>query len=1014
METPLKIRVNRRGLARVLGAGAVLKTPEDKARVIDTQKDARGVSPAQRFHGADSKNWEEETRTAREVISLLKSGYGVAPAQFKPDPKKAKETGIKKYLSHRSRLTFVKTALLMLDGDEWSDACPAPESVSELLARFPTMRDDFCFLSESLSSRTEEKPELRFRCGVLLPDYLTGSERDMRAFEVLVLESLCERYPFVAPAVGKDLSRLGFGNARRGAIYTELPGRIPPERLAWARAKAEQLIKTEARAAVEKEERAAAARAARVQNAKRKGTSVSEDGYESDDPLAVFRETPIRHLLQAIGCSENGIASGDASEWHFPGASMKKSFLLFENGGMQIFSNTMQAAMPSGADPRINGHRFVCFYLFGYDYVNAGGEERVRLLRELAAAGYGQFKEKPKPRTGARLPVLVKEKTEGERQTGAVLSVVRAQLTENLRCWLREEGAHRRFLLLSHDTGVGKTYAVISETDALLMVSSHSDLTEEHYRTALDCGNEGFRWRGRAVGFQAVLDNLGLQWGGIPGRRRPELADACFELASDGRARAMCAQADVADVMARRGYHLGRDLCSLCAEIERCQQVAYLSQERAANASAQVFISYPELDILFDETRAKFVERLCSFYKDRTAVIDDCNPAQLSPRREVSLSLITALFKERTEDWVRDAQKSGTTVHFAPALSTAFLKDLQSLLQTGTNPNKAVSNLQDTYNLSDVREELSAIPIYIVVSDGQVEDARTGRVLDSDRFKSERVRDGIHRVFYQPREARRLRLVNDRDLPRVVDRESGFVAAMLENAPVRRKETGRVVAWEFLLQPHLTLKNTIALSATARAEDFRNVLGPTVDFKAIDGEPVAWEQGCKVYQLDRATYTERSYFERDGGEITGPGARLLDAGSLISKEARAGRKVLVVGRKALTSGAVSEVMKPVMNLPGVEIRNYGELVGVNEFSDFDTVFLMLPYPGREEIEVQASAVYREDFDALDLETRAAGTVRAGGLFSARYCAVFGQVCVLQLAQRFSNLDTPPKRCTCVY
>ena len=578
----------------------------------------------------------------------------------------------------------------------------------------------------------------------------------------------------------------------------------------------------------------------------------------------------------------------------------------------------------------------------------------------------------------ARLPVLVKEKTEGETQTCAVLSVVRAQLTENLRCWLREEGAHRRFLLLSHDTGVGKTYAVISETDSLFMVSPHSELTDEHYRRAADFGNEAFRWRGRAFGFQAVLDNVGLQWGGIPGRRRPELEDACFELASDGRARAMCAYADVANVMARRGYHLGRDLCSLCPPIERCRQVGYLSQERAANASAQVFISYPELDILFDETRAPFVERLCSFYKDRTAVIDDCNPAQLSPRREVSLSLITALFKERTEDWVRDAKKSGTTVHFAPALSTAFLKDLQSLLQTGTKPNRAVANLQDTYNLSDVREELSAIPIYIVVSDGQVEDARTGRVLDSDRFKNERVRDGLHRVFFKPRDARRLRLVNDRDLPRVVDRESGFVAAMLENAPVRRKETGGPPAWEFLLKPHLILKNYIALSATARAEDFRNVLGPNVDFKAIAGSPPRWMAGCKVYQLDRATYTERSYFQREGGEITGPGARLLDVFSLISKEASAGRRVLLVGRKALTEKPISETSHPVENRQGVAIRNYGELVGVNEFSDFDTVFLMLPYPGREEIENTAAAVYRGDFETLDLETRAAGTVRAGG------------------------------------
>ena len=1018
METPMKIRVNRQGLVRVLGAGAVLKTPEDKARVIDsTPYPGKTYGPAGRFHGTDSKNWEEETRTAREVISLLKSGYGVAPAQFTPDPKKAKETGIKKYLSHRSRLTFVKTALLMLDGDEWSDACPAPESVSELLARFPTMRDDFCFLSESLSSRTEEKPDLRFRCGVLLPDYLTGSERDMRAFEVLVLEYLCERYPFVAPAVGKDLSRLGFGNARRGAIYKELPGRIPPERLAWAREEAARQLQAKAREEVERKERAAAARSARLQTAKRKGTSVSEDGYESDDPLAVFRATPIRELLIQIGCTENGIEHGGAAEWHWPGATMKKSFLLFENGGMQVFSNTMQEAMPSGADPRINGHRFVCYYLFGYDYVNAGGQERETLLRALAAAGYGQFKEKPPPRTGPRRRVSRWEvdpngpKKIREEDLPA-MAAVRGDLKKQVVGWLdADAGGKKRFLLLSYDTGAGKSYAMILNAEDLLMISPHWELAAGNARVSEekaiglgikpeDLERYRFLWQGKTAGWRAAALDLGFDPDGeIPTdlETRGLFAPRLGQVQSDGRT-LQCAYGDHVNRYHRNGYEFGTAFCPNCAFLEECQRNGNHSQRARAQKAKHVHIAWA--DIVFDPALKTFagLEKV----KD-LAVVDDIPIADLILRREVSISKLERFISERSEGWLQD---TGLDLDFKPDTGAqggvlSFLKRLRWLLSTDGGPGdvKGALDAFEKKTLETARRELARIPFYYSVNDDGIQDHKGNRTLSKEEFpelygwlkKREKTREDaglsflkkIQKVDLTPARALRLGVVDRyKDLPAVVDPARGFVNALLDATARVRKviKTDGARVLEISVKPTLNFQNTVLLSATADADSVRAMLRPGVDFSHEQGPQARWREGCQVFQINTGVYTGESFFKKPfGREVSGPGPRLQDVVNAVLKEGNAGRKVLLVGRKALTSEAVRDVMSPILEHPNVAVLNYGAVDGLNDYTDFDTVFLMLPYPDRQELEARAWAVYREDFDTLDFEKRERVQVRCAGI-----------------------------------
>lgn len=1013
METPLTIRVNRR---------AVLRSPEDKAAAIDTKKDARGISPAARYHGPSSQNWKEEVHTARGVISLLRGGLGVAPATFKPDRKRARETGNRIYLSCRSDATFHKTGLLMLDGDEWSDACPAPATVAELLERFPTMRDDFCFLGESLSSRSEAKPEMRFRLGVLLPDFLTCSAVDRRAFLILV-KDLCERYPFVAEGVGKDISRLAFGNAREGAIYHELPGRISHKRLSACRARADAKLKTKEEQDEKDEKRAAAALERRVETAKREGRAVSADGYDEQDPLAAFRETPLRDLLLEIGCTENGIETGGAESWHWPDATIQHSFDLFENGGLRIYSNTMQSELPSSAGPKINGHRFLCFYSYGVDFVNASARERDELARRLSADGFGCYekREKPKPRTGPR---RLLSKWEVDPNAGPKIReedlAEMGEVRENLETCLIEfvegdvGGARRRFLLLTYDTGTGKSHIWIWKTDNLLMISPHFSLAEgnaeqsrkKHIGLGLtdeDVKRAVFLWNGKSAGWRAAAADLGFDPDGeIPTdtKTRQGFANRFGEVQGDGRA-LQCAFADLEKRYHRAGYEFGSVYCPSCAFREDCQKTGYLSQRERAKRARHVHVAWS--DVVFDcalKTFAGLAET------HELAVVDDLPIADMIVKRSVSVAELARLISEREEGWVAD---TGLDCDFkTETMTLSFLKKCIAFL---SGDGGSAPAFLDTISgdIARAKTELASLSFYFqyenenAVWDHKRDDSKTVLRKREDNpdlfsffdkrraflqkqgipFLQNLTAGKIHKVTLTPARAIRFGLVDKHaKLRAVVNEARGFVNALLDKTARVRKvvkpDGARVL--EVAGKPQLNFRNTVLLSATADADQVRGMLRPGVEFSHERGPEPRWMPGCGVYQVNTALYTDESFFQKPhgGGEITGPGPRLRDLVHAVLKEESAERKVLVVGRKALGRDAVKTEMSPLLENPNVAVLNYGAIDGLNDFSDFDTAFLLLPYPSRAELEERAFAVFREDFDRLDFEARAPVQVSGGG------------------------------------
>ena len=986
-ETVLKIRVNRE---------AVLQSPEDKARVTDaTPIPGKTYGPAAVYHGPKSANWKPESATAAGVVSLLKRGYGVAASEFS---------------SGRSAQTFIRTGMVLFDADEWSDACPPPCSVDDLLRRFPDLPEDAFFLSESLSSRTKEKPEWRFRLGVLLPEFLDNSDEDKETFGELV-KDICEKYPFLAIP---DIARSGFGNARAGAFHKIFGGQITPERLAAARAQAQAAREKKEREEVER----AAAAAARAAAKPTKG-KVSDDNseYAADDPLKVFRATPIRDLLFSIGCQSIGEQGGTES-WSYPGLSNPKSFDLYPNGGLSFFSTSEKIPFPPGAGRvGINGHRFVLYHRFGFDFVDAAGEEREKMLSALAAAGYGTYEKKP-PRTQSRrlLSLWETSPNAGPKIKDVDLPAVQAlrkELCEHFRNWMgADAGGKKRFLLLSYDTGAGKSTAVILNSETLLMISPHWELaagnaavSEDKGRKVLGAGAKPdeverwvFLWQGKTAGFNAAARDLGFDPDGeikTDVETRQRFAARFGQVQNDGRT-LQCAFGDLVNRYHRAGYEFGTSFCPSCPFREECQGKGYHSQRGRAQKAKHVHVAWA--DIVFDPAMKTFAGLAKT--KD-LAVVDDLPIVDMIIRRAVSLPLLDRLISERDESWTSD-----TGLDFKPDTGAqggvlSFLKKLRWLLTTDGGPGD-VKSVLETFSketLQTARRELSKIPFYFSVSADGILDHKRNLTLSKKEFpelhewllKREKTREDaglsflkkIQKVDLTPARAIRLRLVNRyKDLPMVVDKARGFLAAMLD-ATARVRKVNLPIGERMLeisVKPTLNFRNTVFLSATANPEQVQRMLRPGVDFSHEKGPAARWRAGCQVFQINTGLYTGESWFRKPfGRSVSGAGPRLKDVVAAVLRETRRGKKVLVVGRKALKSPEVKTVMGPILENPAVAIANYGAIDGLNDFSDFDTCFLFLPYPDRGELEDRAAAVLREEFDELDFETREQVQVAGAGV-----------------------------------
>ena len=88
---------------------------------------------AGRYHGRNSRNWEQEHLTLNEIIEVLNAGFAFAPGRFNPPEGESLRSG--DYCEHRQ--------IILLDGDEWTDRHPSPPDFQKLLEFIPRFAQRF-------------------------------------------------------------------------------------------------------------------------------------------------------------------------------------------------------------------------------------------------------------------------------------------------------------------------------------------------------------------------------------------------------------------------------------------------------------------------------------------------------------------------------------------------------------------------------------------------------------------------------------------------------------------------------------------------------------------------------------------------------------------------------------------------------------------------------------------------------------------------------------------------------
>ena len=307
----------------------------------------------------------------------------------------------------------------------------------------------------------------------------------------------------------------------------------------------------------------------------------------------------------------------------------------------------------------------------------------------------------------------------------------------------------------------------------------------------------------------------------------------------------------------------------------------------------------------------------------------------------------------------------------------------------------------DAIDVAAVRARLSAMPLrFSLLEDviGELVNAEhlSSMTLHSMRDTMSAVRwwgedaigkDGM--IFMSGAKAFGAGLITPKTAPMVVDATRGWAAALQAGDKGFRFafcENGDVKL-EIALRPNLNFDRSIASSATSKSSGFKSVLAlgtglaeviDDIDFKTSGGERAEWKSGCRVYQIATARFTNTSFFKKSGGAVTGPGPRLQDAVDLICKQAEIS-KVLVIGRSDLQAESLRAVTKRLFSHENVVVRNYGEIVGLDNFSGFGAVILFLPTPGPEELMSTAVRLYRGEFHERDFETRVDGEISISGL-----------------------------------
>ena len=940
------------------------------------------------YHGKLSRNWKQEYLTLQEIVDTLNSGYAIAPGEFQAPKDKSIRSG--KYCMSRHFILF--------DADEWTPEHPAPADISELIERHPDLTTDFYWIGESISSRSSFKPELRCRLMLVLPQPI---KKDEDMLWQTAIDSIVDKYPFIARGVSIDKVRASFGNARPDCENQTLNGIISEQTFDTWKQNASDKAKQAEIDAKKLAEHKAHQKKARQQETrvrtelKKRGHKLTE---QPTDPLVEFNKAAPAYLL-----TNHGIATQlQANEWNYTGSGAGRSLTL-ENGIIKPFSNSAQNASPAD-DPTkpVNAHRFIAYALFGLDMTK---QEHKRQLRcELANAGYGTHPDEYdkyrkeferlarnerllKPKTAEqRLSIDTEHQTESEN-----INVLRFQNHKHFQNWITrtQDTDDKHILIIGTGAGTGKTTLTILKLDKSVDVSPITELADDKFEKAKQQGKNAIRHRPRNYNRSASTNQHTTPLGLYGGDTVP------------------CVYPDHCNTLAQRGYNPITTFCIRCKRKDECEDSGYLSQYRTLSLYNQIYFAWNE-GLLTDPRSRKYIRKLTE-KGDYAGVLDEVDPADLCPRRSYTNRLLEQIYEQ-----YRDVD-----CETAP-----FLRKFIRETSTAANElewTETVRNILENYTdetLQEIDNELQRIPVTIKFSEAidsptnlknrkvykhvahithrdktitasVLTDPDHNYFLDNNKWilntecmpKSFNYTDEYHTLltvntfirlgFVSLQTPECINLLPRRLYEFTTDLKSFVDSTEGNTPPAQRTESG----WEYYLTPSLNMRRVVFISASGIVDMINELYKHTeIDIEILDGKPPAWKQGCKLYQLSTGRYTpSQSLFEKDENrQPIGLKPRAIDMLSIIEKVATAAadKKVLVVAPKAFTKGGIladQPELKRLHDLPNVDMINHAHAEGVNTYEYHEISFVFGYEIPPTDLESIARRIYRKETLSFERE-----------------------------------------------
>ena len=934
---------------------------------------------AGKYHGRKSRNWIQEQLTLASVIDELNNGFAIAPGFFTQPEGESFRSG--DYIQHRQ--------IILLDGDEWTAEHPAPRDLDNFKDRYPTLVDDFYWIGESISSRTQLKPEFRSRLMAVLPEPIYKG--DFELWQTCI-DSICTKYPFVARGVGIDKVRLSFGNARPECENRVLGGIVSHETFTqWQAIASEKQAKAEA-LRVESEKQKAEREARRAEkNAittelKRRGHAIAEN----KDPLREFCEVNPERLLIDLGLASR--LSGNTWNWYE--SSQGRSFEL-ENGIIKPFSGTMQGSHPEADSTKpVNAHRFILYHLHHLDITQDSDKRPLRCI--LADLGYGTHTDDYKKAkrteklTGVReglVSPLDLRRAEPPLPTENTERVMRT-LDENAPEIQKAFSQKARVVGLRGGTGDGKTESVIIEAKEgrrVAMTEPSLPVAEQVHDRVLgaNCGSQ--LWHSDFYGYKDEINEANIT------------PDAPFE----DRVRAfhkgdiLCVKPLLRKASQQRGIPAAIGACPECPMQADCRKIGYLSQIPAAQRTQVLTIAMPKLFI--DPAFTGFYRQLAKRQpKDRLHVIDEAKAHEMF--------IDCSLSKELLQQWVQDWQGEKLGI-----FAEAVLHLLEVKTEAAYEIARTVSKL-DEKDITLMARQASRFRIsYTRVRDSKT-DPITGNALayhavqfengqivfiafDFDAYKRLRELDipamqptEIEDAGYltlTPSQAFRFGIFDNEtpddftEIPKLYENQKWTCFQQLkafaeryprsEDAPIWYH--AGVLHWVNAPVLHKRVKHLVCMSATLQCEGFERAFdSEKVTF--IETPPTYWVDGHRAFQVRTGAYPRRSLLEYtpDWSEVIGlskTGQYFVD---LIEMEIERDREVkhVIITVNAIVNMKRDELINKHSNL--IDVHSFHKMEGL-DYTQEGIVFWILGCPNvaLDVVRQQAKVIYGNDTQPLNYD-----------------------------------------------